>query len=442
MHLSYIYFFLVLVIIFLFFLFIIPGVVVYFRFFGGVVVPFVLDFYSLVFLVVLLIVVFSVLVFSYYYIPPVSKRCFYIVFYSFIVRMILLIIIPDFIFFLVGWDCLGVTSFLLIIYYQRRSSWFSGFKTFIINRLGDSLLVIAVRLLIGDSFLCFFCIWDYLWGFFLVVFFVGLATKRALFPFKSWLPAAMAAPTPVSALVHSSTLVTSGVYIMVRKVFIFSQDTLLFCLLCFSLYTMLIGSAGALVDWDIKKIIAYSTLSQLGLMALMVSLGGYEVGFFHLISHACFKALLFILAGVLILNFRHNQDVRLIGATCPPLLSLILGGCLARLRGLFFLSGFYSKDRFLLVLGGYGQGVFKVVFMLIVAMTFSYRLRLFLFTVSSGGRCIYFTPPYYLILGLIPLFLLSIVLGGYLKFYYFMYTYVSRGYIYFFFFFFSGVFVL
>lgn len=175
-------------------------------------------------------------------------------------------------------------------------------------------------------------------------------TKRAQVPFSSWLPAAMAAPTPVSALVHSSTLVTAGVFLLFRF-YPFLRGYRIFCkvLLYFATLTSLMAGLRALVECDMKKIIALSTLSQLGVIMVALGLGSAFYAYYHLITHALFKALLFICAGTLIHLHSHSQDLRFMGNLvyqCPFIRSAIMVANIA-LCGGPFLAGFYSKDLIL-----------------------------------------------------------------------------------------------
>ena len=174
-------------------------------------------------------------------------------------------------------------------------------------------------------------------------------TKRAQIPFSAWLPAAMAAPTPVSALVHSSTLVTAGVYLIIRFSPALEGSKRQSMLLLLSCLTIFIAGLGANFEYDLKKIIALSTLRQLGVMLRVLSLGYPELSFFHLLRHALFKALLFICAGVVIHRVGDCQDIRYIGGLVkfmPLTISLMTVANLA-LCGFPFLAGFYSKDLIL-----------------------------------------------------------------------------------------------
>ena len=171
-------------------------------------------------------------------------------------------------------------------------------------------------------------------------------TKRAQIPFSSWLPAAIAAPTPVSALVHSSSLVTAGVYLLIRFNILLVNNWLGQFLLLISGLTIFMAGLGANFEFDLKKIIALSTLSQLGLIIRILAIGFYKLAFFHLLTHALFKALLFICAGAIIHNINNTQDIRLIGGLRIhiPLTSSCLNIANLALCGMPFLAGFYSKD--------------------------------------------------------------------------------------------------
>lgn len=207
-------------------------------------------------------------------------------------------------------------------------------------------------------------------------------TKRAQIPFSAWLPAAIAAPTPVSSLVHSSTLVTAGVYLLIRFNFSLNFNLIIF-LLFISRITMFMAGLGANFEFDLKKIIALSTLSQLGLIMRILSLGEYILAFFHLLTHALFKALLFICAGCLIHNLRNCQDIRYMGGLVVQMPLTICFFTISNLSlcGLPFLSGFYSKDLILEVLSiDYINLYIYFVFFLSVGLTVFYTFRLIYYT--------------------------------------------------------------
>jgi len=211
---------------------------------------------------------------------------------------------------------------------------------------------------------------------------LGAVTKRAQLPFSAWLPAAMAAPTPVSALVHSSTLVTAGVYLLVRFNQFYERGVLSILLIYVSILTIFISGVGANFEIDIKKIIALSTLSQLGVMIIILSIGNYNLAYFHLIVHAIFKAILFLCAGVVIHGRGGSQDIRGIGSTLDifPLTRIIILLSRFSLLGFPFLSGFYSKDIVLEIMYLLNNN-----YLLILIIIFSTRL-----TVIYSLRIIYY----------------------------------------------------
>ena len=184
----------------------------------------------------------------------------------------------------------------------------------------------------------------------MILLIIGSFTKRAQFPFRNWLPAAIAAPTPISSLVHSSTLVTAGVYLIVRF-FYFFENNFFFkeIIIIRGSLTIIFAGLIALFEKDLKKVIALSTLRHLGLIILSCSLVGPLIGFFHLIIHAIFKALLFVNMGYVIISSNHNQDRRLLFKVFSSSNYLFLSILyrLLRITGFFFFGGFFSKDMIL-----------------------------------------------------------------------------------------------
>jgi len=211
-------------------------------------------------------------------------------------------------------------------------------------------------------------------------------TKRAQIPFSAWLPAAIAAPTPVSSLVHSSTLVTAGVFLLIRFYPCLVNTGVLDLLLVLSIITILISGWGANFETDIKKIIALSTLSQLGLIIIILRIGLPDLAFFHLISHAIFKSTLFICGGTIIHISDGRQDrrhMRSLISRSPLLVSVFSIRNLA-LSGFPFLAGFYSKDLVLESFFGLNTNIFlQIVTVLATGMTLSYRLRRMFLGISN-----------------------------------------------------------
>lgn len=211
-------------------------------------------------------------------------------------------------------------------------------------------------------------------------------TKRAQLPFSSWLPAAMAAPTPVSALVHSSTLVTAGVYLLIRFNVLFIDSIWRKILLFIGGLTIFIAGIGANFEFDLKKIIALSTLRQLGLIIRILAIGFPKLAFFHLLTHALFKALLFLCAGVIIHNIKNSQDIRNIGSLFLfiPFSSSCLNIANLALCGIPFLAGFYSKDLILEVsLLSTLNLVSFFLYFFSTGLTVSYSFRLTYYTISG-----------------------------------------------------------
>nr|AOY39741.1 NADH dehydrogenase subunit 5 [Scolytinae sp. BMNH 1043123] len=308
------------------------------------------------------------------------KRFIYLML-LFVFSMMMMILGMNLISILLGWDGLGLVSYALVIYYQNVKSYNAGMLTALSNRIGDAALLMAIAWMSGMggwnfmnyldlnlklmNIICLFCI-------------LAAFTKSAQIPFSSWLPAAMAAPTPVSALVHSSTLVTAGVYLLIRISSNFSQN-ILQVLLFLSLFTMFMAGACANFEFDLKKIIALSTLSQLGMMITILSLGGQDLAFFHLLTHALFKALLFMCAGVIIHSFMDTQDIRLMGGLIyfMPVTCICMNISNFALCGLPFLSGFYSKDLMAEFLSMNIMNMFiYTIFYISIGLTVSYSFRL------------------------------------------------------------------
>lgn len=276
------------------------------------------------------------------------KNRFTVLVILFIISINLLIYLPNFIVILLGWDGLGIVSFILVIYYQNPKSLAAGLITALTNRIGDVILLLSIAWTLNQGHWSILNIWNNKY-IALIIFCIIIAgiTKRAQIPFSRWLPAAMAAPTPVSALVHSSTLVTAGVFLLIRFYpFLHQWPYFNTILLTVAVTTMLIAGLSAVVECDIKKIIALSTLRQLGIIITRIGLNIPNLAYFHILTHALFKALLFICAGSFINNHHHSQDLRWIGNLThqiPIACSCITLANLA-LCGFPFLAGFYSKD--------------------------------------------------------------------------------------------------
>ena len=280
--------------------------------------------------------------------------------------MLALVVSDNFLQLFFGWEGVGLCSYLLIgFWYKKESANNAAIKAFIVNRIGDFGLAIAIFLiflffgtinfeeifqvtnLYAEKKLVFFGFELNLITLICVFLFIGAMGKSAQFLLHTWLPDAMEGPTPVSALIHAATMVTAGVFLVVRcsPIFEYSQAALNLVAIV-GMITALFAASVALVQNDIKKIVAYSTCSQLGYMFFAAGVGAYHVAMFHLFTHAFFKALLFLGAGSVIHAFKDEQDIRKMGGVrkkLPFTYIFMLIGTLA-LTGFPFLSGFYSKD--------------------------------------------------------------------------------------------------
>nr|APX39804.1 NADH dehydrogenase subunit 5 [Gonioctena aegrota] len=315
---------------------------------------------------------------------------FILLVFMFVLSMMFLIISPNLISILLGWDGLGLVSYCLVIYYQNIKSYNAGMLTALSNRIGDVALLMAIAWMLNFGSWNFIFYLDIMKGDMimeLINYLVVLAamTKSAQIPFSSWLPAAMAAPTPVSSLVHSSTLVTAGVYLLIRFNYSFSEN-LMYLLLFISSMTMFMSGLGANFEFDLKKIIALSTLSQLGLMMSILALGSYKLAFFHLLTHALFKALLFMCAGNIIHNLNNCQDIRFMGGLIKhmPLTCAFFNICNFSLCGLPFLSGFYSKDLIVEVMSMTYLNIYiYFIFYISIGLTVCYSFRLTYYSLTG-----------------------------------------------------------
>lgn len=306
------------------------------------------DFMSSWFFSTVLCISIIVIVYSYNYIAPYSKSVYFLwLTILFVVSILIVISINNLFFLMLGWDGLGLISFFLIVYYQNQSSITSGLFTVLINRVGDSFFLCTIILFSYSSFdltSYTFHVPNLLTLSFLLLTFI---TKSAIFPFSPWLPAAMAAPTPISALVHSSTLVTSGLFLMIRfSYYLYSSSLLMSLLLLFSIFTSFYAGINTIFEKDLKKLIALSTLSHLGFIGIAFSTGLLYLAFFHMLTHALFKSLLFITMGDIIINLNHSQDIRYLskGFVYTPFSSFVMNTSLFNLLGLPTLRGYFSKD--------------------------------------------------------------------------------------------------
>ena len=372
-------------------------------------IEFVYDNLSSIMLLVITIVSWAVQFFSveYMYRDPHLIR-FLAFLSSFAFFMIFLVTSDNYIQLFIGWEGVGIMSYLLINFWSTRiAANKAAMKAIIINKLGDISLLLAMVLLFCHVFsLDFFVINCLSWLFrsyiylntyvfwinieylslILFLFILGACAKSAQIGLHTWLPDAMEGPTPVSALIHAATMVTAGVFLLLRSVHLFKYDENSLLLLSFlGGITSFIAATIGLFQNDIKKVIAYSTCSQLGYMVLSCGLNNYSGSLFHLMNHAFFKALLFLSAGAIIHSMLDQQDVRRMGMLLkylPVSYIMILVGSLT-IMGIPFLTGFYSKDFILEYV--YSSNIYLSIFLywlgiISASLTSFYSIKLLFLT--------------------------------------------------------------
>jgi NADH-quinone oxidoreductase subunit L len=315
----------------------------------------------------------------------------------FVFSMLMLVQGGNLLLLLVGWGLVGLSSYLLIgFWHERPSAVAAAKKAFVMNAFGDATMALALFILIAHSNSLAFAtsfetsahLSSTAVNFVALGLLGGAVAKSAQIPLQTWLPDAMEGPTPVSALIHAATMVTAGVYLIARTHPIFEQArTVELIAAGTGALTLLVAGLIALVQTDIKRVIAYSTMSQIGYMFVGVGVGAYASGMFHLMTHAFFKALLFLGAGVIIHALGGEQDIRNmrgIGAVMPKTKWMFLVASLA-LVGIFPFSGFFSKDPIIAAtmnIGWYGW-VFWVCTLIGTFLTGLYTFRLY-FLVFPG----------------------------------------------------------
>ncbi|MCA4902687.1 MAG: NADH-quinone oxidoreductase subunit L [Rhodocyclaceae bacterium] len=337
---------------------------------------------------------------------PGYQRFFsYISLFTF--SMLMLVMSNNFLQLFFGWEAVGLVSYLLIgFWYKRPTATYANLKAFLVNRVGDFGFLLGIGLV-----LAFFGTLDYQqvferapematagieilpgmnWSLVTVtciLLFIGAMGKSAQFPLHVWLPDSMEGPTPISALIHAATMVTAGIFMVARMspLFELSDAALSFVLVTGAITALFMGLLG-IVQNDIKRVVAYSTLSQLGYMTVALGASAYPVAIFHLMTHAFFKALLFLAAGSVIIGMHHNQDIRWMGGVrkyMPITWITSLVGSLA-LIGTPFLSGFYSKDSIIVAvseaeIAGAGFASFAVIAGVFITAFYSFRMYFLVF---------------------------------------------------------------
>jgi len=318
--------------------------------------------------------------------------------------MLMLVMSNNFLQLFFGWEAVGLVSYLLIgFWFKRPTAIFANMKAFLVNRVGDFGFILGIGLLLAyagsmnyqDVFakreaLAALTLPGTSWGLMTVAcicLFIGAMGKSAQFPLHVWLPDSMEGPTPISALIHAATMVTAGIFMVTRMspLFELSDAALSFILVIGSITALFMGFLG-IIQNDIKRVVAYSTLSQLGYMTVALGSSAYSVAVFHLMTHAFFKALLFLGAGSVIIGMHHDQDIRNMGGLrkyMPITWITSLLGSLA-LIGTPFFSGFYSKDSIIEAVGethiaGAGFAQFAVLAGVFVTAFYSFRMYFLVF---------------------------------------------------------------
>jgi NADH-quinone oxidoreductase subunit L len=358
--------------------------------------------------VMMVVVTFVSLMVHIYTIGYMAEEEGYNRFFSYIslftFAMLMLVMSNNLLQLFFGWEAVGVVSYLLIgFYYERQSAVFANMKAFLVNRVGDFGFILGIGLLLaGTGSMNYDAIFAQNtvlaaqtlpgtdWNLVTVAcicLFIGAMGKSAQFPLHVWLPDSMEGPTPISALIHAATMVTAGIFMVSRMspLFELSDVALSFILVIGSITALFMGFLG-IVQTDIKRVVAYSTLSQLGFMTIALGVSAYPIAIFHLMTHAFFKALLFLGAGSVILGMHHEQDMRKMGGLwkyMPVTCLMMLLGSLA-LIGTPFFSGFYSKDSIIEAVAastipGSGFALFAVMASVFVTALYSFRLYFYVF---------------------------------------------------------------
>nr|YP_026098.1 NADH dehydrogenase subunit 5 [Habronattus oregonensis]AAT02495.1 NADH dehydrogenase subunit 5 [Habronattus oregonensis] len=365
------------------------------------------DWMSILFLSTVLLISSLIIMFSKYYISNKNQIQFLLLLLMFVLSMSILIISNNLFLILLGWDGLGLSSYILVVYYQNFSSSASGTITLLSNRIGDILILMSMGLITISSNWTFNMNSEYSL-LVLILLTTAACSKSAQFPFSAWLPMAMAAPTPISALVHSSTLVTAGVFLMLR-ILNPPHPVTMMMLLIISSMTAIYASMSANWEQDLKKIIALSTLSQIAMMMFSISMGFMSLAFIHLIIHALFKSAMFLCAGIMIHESAY-QDMRMMGMNFNyyPLTQAMLGINSMALMGIPFMSGFFSKDMIIESMISSSMNMMMTIMMISsIGMTATYSIRMTFKSNNSSIKAFNYMSNHQSLNSIIPIIILS-----------------------------------
>lgn len=311
---------------------------------------FLFDFFDLIFLFMLFVVTILVTLYREVYMEFYNNKKFIFLIFLFFLSIIVLRLSRSLIMLMLGWDGLGVSSICLIMFYPNKLTNFNSILTIFFNRLGDVILIV-ILLLFMMNFSIFYFFLDRLNLFFFFLVFICSFTKSAQFPLSSWLPAAISAPTPISSIVHSSTLVTAGIFFIRKFIKFFELNYLIEFLLVVRSLTFLLGGLIRNLELDLKKIVAFSTISQIRLILFFCSLSFVYIAITHIVFHAFFKTILFCCSGLIFLfNFRSQNFLVISSFFNIKVLNCIFFFRVYRMRGLIFSSSFFRKDLILEIL--------------------------------------------------------------------------------------------
>lgn len=365
-----------------------------------------LDGLSLVITIIINFVGLLVHIFSTWYMAKdhINYSRFFAYTNLFIANMLLLILADNFALMYIGWEGVGVCSYLLIgFYYHKEKNCNAALKAFLITRFGDILLLIALFILLNEYHTLDFSIINNsltklkfinkqnVLNIITIMLFFGAIGKSAQIPLHGWLSNAMVGPTPVSALIHSSTMVIAGVYLIARNYYLFSLTPyVLYFISIISIITMLLSSLAALVQYDIKKILAYSTISQISYMFLSLGMQSWESAIFHLVTHAFFKSSLFLISGIIILKCCNEQNIFKIGKIIKQNFSFLyicfLISSLSLSSFPILTSGFFSKGKILLSILDNKNYSFLILSLIGSLLTTLYIFRMILIIFHSSQK--------------------------------------------------------
>lgn len=350
---------------------------------------------------------------------------------AFVFSMMVLVMSDNFIGLFIGWEGVGVCSYLLIgFWYKRESANKASIEAFVMNRIADLGMLIGIIMIYwhfgsfdyNEVFNQIYNIamsgnslpsWLYVIG---ILLFIGAMGKSAQFPLHTWLANAMEGPTPVSALIHAATMVTAGVYLLIRSHSLYSIiPEVGYFIACLGAFVAIFAASMALLNRDLKRIIAYSTLSQLGYMFVAAGLGAYNIALFHLFTHAFFKALLFLGAGNVMHAMEDKLDITKMGSLYKPLkftMILMIIASLA-LSGIYPFAGFFSKDKILEFAFNQNHHFLWFVLLIGAMMTafYSFRLIMLVFFGKKSHSAHPHEAKKFMLWSMVPLAILAIIAG-------------------------------